>query len=36
MIFDKIEKNGMGWPVALMGVYGLGGKTGGKETTREK
>jgi len=37
---DKIEKNEMGWACGAYGcgeggVYGLGGETGGKETTGE-
>jgi len=37
---DKIEKNEMGWECGAYGwgeggVWGLGGETGGKETTGE-
>ena len=37
---DKIEKNEMGWAcdaygLGERGIYGLGGETGGKETTGE-
>jgi len=37
---DKIEKNEIGWACGVYGggeggVLGLGGETGGKETTEE-
>ena len=37
---DKMEKNEMGWACGAYrcgegGVYGIGGETGGKETTGE-